>query len=374
MAFCNKCGEPIQPGERFCGNCGTPVAPAAAPTVVPVVPPVPETPAQNTESFDGMFRQENTYRSPEDAYQTRQESFQRQPDPFAQQNSYQRQEAYGAPYVQGGYGSRNPYGGGAAPVQKMLKEFGGSILFLVNLCVIALVIVLSVIAGGSGGIVILLGQVPMILTVIGLILAFVDCRSAQPVPKGSGIGCYKAGKIVMIVYIAILAAIVVIALCVGGAMMSGFSSMYGGDLYDLFDSAGYGYEYGVGTSVMSGIMIAMIVIIAAIILLAILTMTKLMKTANIVRDSLRSGRPAGIIPIFPAVIFIILAVFTAISVFSMIGMSAMYGSALSVIGVSFGSSGISIFSSLLSLVQLILGAVLIIQLRGRMNALRESRY
>jgi uncharacterized membrane protein YvbJ len=41
MAFCTKCGKPIEEGVAFCGSCGVPVAGSAGTPVVPAVPSVP---------------------------------------------------------------------------------------------------------------------------------------------------------------------------------------------------------------------------------------------------------------------------------------------------------------------------------------------
>ena len=46
MAFCQSCGSPLQPGEKFCQNCGAKVEAApAAPAATPAASAVPPRPA-----------------------------------------------------------------------------------------------------------------------------------------------------------------------------------------------------------------------------------------------------------------------------------------------------------------------------------------
>ena len=340
MAFCKACGNQIADTDKFCQSCGAPVMRAAA---------------QGGQNTAGYGQQGQQYQQ------------------YGQQNQQYRQ--YGQPY---GYGSGGPARrpGGLTPVQQVLKDFGGSILFLIYIAVSALAMVLTLISGGAGWILMLVGMVPSILVLIGMIMAFVECKSVQGAPKGNGIGVYRAGKIVLIVYVAVLAAVLLITLLIGGSLLGGALGSIGGldGLFGMLDEYGYssygsyGSQIGYATlGVVNTVMVVFIIIAFVIIFLVIMQAVKLLQTAKIIRQSLITGRPAGQISIFPAVMNIISAVLTAIFVFMMIGTIA----SVSYYGVSFGgTSALVLFTGIFTLAQLVLGAVLIIRLRGQMSQIQ----
>ena len=142
-----------------------------------------------------------------------------------------------------------------------------------------------------------------------------------------------------------------------------------GSAHGLFDQVIGQYYYLFRGLSMGVIMLVVMIATAVVLVLALVYYAMLLRMTSVTRNSLRAGRRIGRISVYPAVINIILAAFSAIGMFGMLASfsgirrgfpSGAYGRVV----------GLSTFSSILSLAQLILAAVLIIQFAGRVNRTR----
>ncbi len=311
MAFCGNCGNEIKPGARFCKNCGAPVPSASSQTQQTRETPPPAPPIQEQSGFNH---------------------------------------------------ASEPAGIAPTPVHKTLKAFGGSVLMLFYILILIASIIVSIITyidQPSSVLLVLLGRIPTILSIIGLLFFFADCR-ANIIPRGKGISIYKAGKITTVVVWIILGALISIALFFGGNYIFGELS----HMIKYYSGSSY---YGIGDygdAAMAAAIFA-IVIIAIVLIIAIIMQLKLIQTANVVRTSLQSGRPTGKIPVFPAVIMIIFAVFCVIGLFSLIAFISLFNS----LGYYYSlriNPITSIILMALPTAQMITGAILILRLRRKM--------
>ena len=356
MAYCARCGKQIPDGARFCNGCGSPVTGA---------------PGNGNYGYSDSENGNYGYGAPGN-------------------NDFRYNDpAYGEPPDTGGYHSnegygrnRDPYssyGGRPDDVVRRIRETGGSVLHLVLILCMAASVVMSFMTGGSilgipgysgmgTSMLMLIGNIPVILMVIGLLMFFVECRSKAE-PKGSGIGVYKAAKIIMIVFFAVLFIVFLIALLFGGLTFSALGGAFGLMFEEIFSQAGLGssaYGYGTAASVMAGVMITIVIIIAVIIILAIVLEVKLMNSANVVRNTLRTGKRCGTVPVFPVVIEILLAIGTIFSMINAIGSAAQYTSYFG--GGYAGFLMMPMISSIISTVQVILTIVMLIKIRAAVGS------
>ena len=396
MAFCPNCGSELPDGARFCEQCGTQITAPADPFAGRMT--TDDQPAdagsfdQNTDHTQpagtGSFGQSTEYTQPAGGY-AQDQTGTSQNGGYAQGGGYAQNSQYSQPgsgYAAPGY---QPYGGFSGmryeqadnspkPIHQAIRSVGSSPLFLIYIIIIAASIVMSFVSGGSslaamtgrrspaavsgaGTLVgILITALPSIFIFIGLLMGFIDCKSRE-IPKGSGIGLYKAGRIIQIVFLCIAVVLIVIAGIVLGGLASGsfdlFAQYLGPEVYHMLRGINMG-------ALVIGILIAAVVVLV----LALIYFAKLLRMATVIRNSLARGRRAGSIPIFPAVLNIILLVFVLLGLVGIIAqgrrMMMYYGSAAYA-----GSFGLSLFSAILSAAQLLIGAILILQLSSRVNRL-----
>lgn len=371
MAFCKNCGNEIQDTDRFCQSCGTPVMRPAAQGGDPVRQgggqPNQGQSSQSNQNYGGSSQQ--NYGGP---------SYQNYGSPSYQNTGGRQYQDYGRqPYQNYGRPGGGAYRGsrGITPVQQMLKEFGGSIPFLVFIALTVVSIVMTLVLSGAGAPAMLIGLAPTILTAIGMILVFVECKTNPGAPAGGGLKVYKAGKIVNLVFIAIVGGILIVVLLIFGLALSSNPAWLEGLLEGLsrmgvdvsyYLSTIYSIGVSAGAAVISVIMIVAAIIVGVVVFLLILQQVKLMKMAKIIRESLAAGRPAGVIPIYPAVILIIWAVLSAISLISSLSAASRYMSLIA----SNSATVTAILLLVINLAQTVFSAGLIIRLRRQMAEIR----
>jgi len=320
MAFCAHCGKQIPDDAKFCDGCGQPII--------------------GGSGFAEQFNNDRGF------------------------GTYQENVPPERNFV--------------TPVVSRIRTVGGSTLELVLIILTAASVVMSFIAGGSssmipgvGGAMIglsLIGSIPTILMIIGLLLFFFDCRK-NPIPRGSGLGVYKAAKIVMIVFLAIIGIVAVLGMVLGGVVVGGL----GGSLSDILDellseagisSAAFSYG-GAVAGAMAGVLIVILIFVAIILILAILMQIKLMHCANVVRKTLASGVRSGTIPVYPAVIQILISIGMVISLFNTIGQAAAYASYL---GSAYsGLLAVSVIQAIVTCAQAIITIIMLLKLRAAVN-------
>ena len=361
MAFCSKCGSELKEGMKFCSKCGMPVKPAAnaeSKAAEPAADGAAMAAAAGAAAAGAAAVGAGAAKAAEVNNTAAAGTASQSQYPY--RNNYQEPQALG--------------------IQKALKSFGGSVPFLLYIIVSAAFIVMSIISGGGQTIIgIVIGLIPSILCLIGMILGFADARGSE-IPTGKGIGLYKAGKIVSIVYAVIIGVLCILvlifgAIVAGGAgdslkeALSSASGSTGVDLGEFFNQ--FSSEQGVATVVV----IILIVIIAAVVMLEILYDLSLMNSANAIRRSLHRGRGAGHVGIYPVVIMIIAAIGSALNLVTIFAtgnaasgsldeISSAAGIELETLTDMLNNLGTALLIiTILMLVKSILGAVLLLRLR-----------
>ncbi len=346
MAYCGKCGKQIPDNAKFCDGCGAPVMGSHS------------NPGQDTNVNNGYGTSGESQQYGGSEYNT---------SHYEMPKHYNRSQfdRYNTPVI-----------------VNRIRSVGSSVLLLVLIICMAASVVFGLIAGGGSPlgmmagnagplvVVTLIGCVPTILTLVGLLMFYLECRKTAA-PLGSGVGIYKAGKIVSIIYYAIIGAVVVFGMLFGGAFLSGMGGMFGNVFGQMFSEAGMDassleYSYSAVRGVMTGVIVFIVIIVAVIVFLGILLQVKLMSGANTVRNSLHAGRRTGLFPVYPFVIEIILAIFVFISMINTIGTAGQYMSYFGGSGIG-GILGLSVVNAIISVVQIILTIIMLYKFRAAVN-------
>ena len=330
MAFCSKCGTQISENAKFCPGCGSPVAMRSM---------------GQTQQPQGQ--------GPQSAPQSQGAGPQPQPRPDMGQ-------MYGGP----AYNTAGPRPQ-AAPVrgmrgsalQQSAGEYVRSVLFMVSMVCTALFVIASFVQGGflTG----LLCGAPAILMLIGMIFAFVDCRSnACPGQKSqTALTLYKAGKIVELVYWGLFAVLILILAGLAGAGLSAASS-YGSYLDG---------SVGAAASAAGGVVAVLVIIGLALCALFIFKNIKLLGMQKSMATVVKTGSSGKPVSMFPAVLNFVQAGLGLIGLFVSVWLANMINElAYYQLNLPFSiSSGGLVFTSLVTIAGGIVNALLILDLRKR---------
>lgn len=353
MAICSKCGSELADGVKFCGVCGTRVMAEEAPAA-----------SVNAEGNAAAAAAAVAAETAEKTAAAAQKTPSQTVSPYNYRNNYEEP---------------------AAGIRQAMREFAGSGLFLFYIIVTAAALIFNVLGSGMPG---AIGSaffyIPSILCLIGMILGFGDARSEDG-PVGKGIGIYRVGKAIGIVYVVLFSALLILALL--------FSTFMVTSRPDFFDAIGKYLPSEINLAISSFlstigeyreavlvVVVIIIVILVIFIVLAIFYFKGLMDAASAIRMSLENGKRTGHVPLYPAVIRIILAVFTVPGCISMLANLSTSRTQLTQIlntldlGIDLDTAVVKTsyavlptIGMVLGTVALILGIILIFKLRRRIN-------
>lgn len=355
MAICPKCGSEITAGTRFCGTCGAPVAPEAFEDAAskPASSDIPKAAGAAAAPLSAEKAGGSQGRGPAQS---------------------------GSPY-----NYKNNYEEPAAGVRQSLREFAGSGVFLFYIIVSFVSMAFLFIGSDLATVAVMTAAcIPSVLCLIGMIRGYADARSESG-PAGAGIGLYKAGKI--------LGIICLFATAVMGILVLLFSTVFLYDTPAVYDflldhaPAEVSMVFGTFQAVVeeSGDVFLILAIIAVVfiiiaLILAFLYYRSLIKAANAIRDSIASDRRSGHVSLYPAVLMIIAVVIILLGLVSLISsLPFLQGQMAEILGsmdlgidpeaavLSMPALILSAVKTALPALQLILGVILIFDLRRRIN-------